>query len=430
MYLIYNYLFLLGLFFGAPFFLFRMATTPRFRRGIGERFGFYGSLKRRLMTRRSIWIQAASVGEVTAALPLIDLLRKSFPSEAIILTCQTATGRAIARKKLGDSVAVVLSPLDLGCVIRNLIRLTSPRILILIETEIWPGMIMTARKSGIPVVIVNGRISASSFSGYMRVNSLVRPILRLVEAFGMRSEEDAGRIRKLGAPPGRVRVTGNVKFDSLPGPDLSPAVRRELEERLGSAGTGLLIVGGSTFEGEDRLLYEAYRKLLPRFPDLRLLLAPRHLERIAGIKTYLSSRKQAFVLYTSLPGDGGSRKADVVILDTMGVLSSLYGLAAVVFIGRSLRGHGGQNPIEPAALGRPVLFGPHMENFGEIADDLVDAGGAVRIKDEADLTGRLAEILSDPERRKRMGEKARRVVESRRGASQKNLGLIKNLVTL
>ncbi len=427
-YLIYNYLFSMGLLLALPFLLVRMATTRRFRAGLGERLGFYGPRGKQLSGRRSIWIQAASVGEVHAALPLIELLAREFPHDSLVLTCQTAAGRAVAREKLGRRAIAVLSPLDLGCIVGKLIRRISPRVLILIETEIWPGMIMTARKKGVPIIIVNGRISASSFRGYQKIGFLIGPLLEMIAAFGMRTEEDAVRIKRLGARPGRVAVTGNTKFDSLPGPLLAPEVQSDLKTRLGLDGSELLIVGGSTFEGEDVILYQAYRELRPRFPGLRLILAPRHLERVPAVASSLRSRGENSVLFSRLPAGAPGRKADVVILDRLGVLSSLYGLAAVVFIGRSLRGGGGQNPIEPAALLRPVLFGPRMENFREIADALVAAGGAIMIGDAKDLTARLAELLSDPEKREIMGGKARRVVEGLGGASGKNRELISRVI--
>jgi len=431
MYFIYNYLFSIALLFTTPFFLFRMTTTRRFRKGMAERWGFYGDARKDITADHSIWIQAASVGEVTAALPLINLLRNNYPKEKIILTCQTAAGRDVARKKLDSGVVAILSPLDLGLVIKKLIRLSGPRVLILIETEIWPGMIMTARRNGIPVVIVNGRISTSSFRGYRKASFLVRPLLKMVTAFGMRSEEDAARIRRLGAPPDRITVTGNIKFDSLPGPELPREVRKELETLLGLESSDMLFVGGSTFEGEDLILYESYLGLLERYPGLRLLLAPRHMERVSAIEELLRSRKQAYSLYTSLLAcPAANKKSEVVILDIMGVLSDHYGLATVAFIGRSLRGYGGQNPIEPASFGCPIIFGPHMENFREIADDLVQAGGAVRIRDERELSGELARLLADPERRDRIGERARGLVEKQRGASRNNLELINRLEIL
>jgi 3-deoxy-D-manno-octulosonic-acid transferase len=405
-----------------------MATTRRFRKGMAERWGFYGAARKDITADHSIWIQAASVGEVTAALPLINLLRKNYPEEKIILTCQTAAGRDVARKKLDSGVVAILSPLDLGFVVKNLIRLSGPRVLLLIETEIWPGMIMTAGRNGIPIVIVNGRISTSSFRGYSKVSFLVRPLLKMVTAFGMRSEEDAARIRRLGAPSDRVTVTGNIKFDSLPGPELPRDAREALEGLLGLESTDMLIVGGSTFEGEDLILYESYLELLPRFPGLRLLLSPRHLERVGAIEELLRSRKQAYSLYTSLSvRPAAKEKSEVVILDIMGVLSDHYGRATVAFIGRSLRGYGGQNPIEPAAYGCPIIFGPHMENFREIADDLVEDGGAVRIRDEGELLEELARLLSDPARRDRIGARARLLVEKCSGASRKNLELINGL---
>jgi len=426
MYFVYNYLFSIALLITTPFFLFRMATTRRFRKGMAERWGFYGPTGRDLNAEHSIWIQAASVGEVTAALPLINSLRKEYPEEKIILTCQTAAGRDLARKKLGSGVVAILSPLDLGWVINKLISVSRPRVLILVETEIWPGMIMTARRKEIPIVIVNGRISTSSFRGYSKVNFLVGPLLKMVTAFGMRSEEDASRIRRLGAPSDRVTVTGNIKFDSLPGPELPRDSRKELEEILGLESKDMMFVGGSTYEGEDLILYEAYLDFRESYPGLRLLLAPRHMERVGAIEEVLRSRNQAYSLYTSLLNlPMAQKKSEVVILDVMGVLSDHYGLATVAFIGRSLRGYGGQNPIEPASFGCPIIFGPHMENFREIADDLVQAGGAVRIRNEGELSEELARLLSDPVRRNEMGENARRLVEKCRGASRRNLELIR-----
>lgn len=422
---LYNYLFFVALLAAVPFFLFRMLITSRFRKGLAQRLGFYGVVKNELVTEHSIWIQAASVGEVVAALPVIELLRKEYPDEKIIITCQTASGRVVARKKLAGQAVVILSPLDLDCLIKNLIRLIRPRILILIETEIWPGMIMTARNNRIPVVIVNGRISEGSFRGYRKFIFLVRPLLQMIDAFGMRSENDATRIRHLGAPAERVTVTGNIKFDNQAGPEISSDEKKEIRDALGLKDTDLLLIGGSTYEGEDQILHNVYRQLLPYFPDLKLLLAPRHLERINRIEAFLHSREEEYSRYAVLTRQSGQRKkTGVVILDVLGVLSNLYALATVAFIGRSLRGIGGQNPIEPALIGCPVVFGPHMENFQEIADNLIKAGGAVKIVNEIELKQKLSGLLSNPEERQRMGERAQRAIVDLRGASQRNLKLI------
>lgn len=425
---IYNYLLLIVLLLGLPFFLFRLATTRRFRRGLGERFTWYGRREDELQSGRSIWIQAASVGEVSACRPLIQLLRKEFPDHRLVLTCQTASGRRVGRDKLPREVSVLLCPLDMGFLVERFIRLISPKILILIETELWPGLITVCRKRKIPVVVVSGRISPRAFQGYLKARFLLEPLLKKISVFNMRTEEDADRIRRLGAPPARVFITGNIKFDSLPATDIPPATRRELMRQLGLKPGDMLVIGGSTFEGEEAILHRAFRGILSRFSGLRLLLAPRHLERVGEIEDRLKSRNQPYSLFTRLVTGEADKKARVVILDEMGVLFTLYSLATVVFVGRSLRGEGGQNPIEPASWGKPLLFGPHMENFRDIAAELVAAGGAIRLADDSGLETSLVDILSHPEKRTAMGGAARRVVENRRGASRRNLETVKTLL--
>lgn len=421
--LLYNFCFFLTLLLGLPFILVRMAVTRRFREGLGERLGFYGSGLETRTVGGSIWVQAASVGEVNAALPLIDLLREEFPRRPVVLTCQTSAGRATARKKLGGKASAVLSPLDFGPIVGRLIRLITPRILILIETEIWPGTILAARRRGIPVAVVNGRISNRSFPRYRKARIFLEPVLRHISGFGMRSEPDAARIRALGAPSELVRVSGDIKFDSL---DLSPSSSGGGRMNWGWSPDDPVIVAGSTYEGEEGLLYEAYRKLRGDFPRLRLLLAPRHLERVGAVEALLRSRGEDYRLFSRLsPADG---ETGLVILDRMGLLSGLYRLASVVFVGRSLRGSGGQNPIEPAAAAKPILFGPRMENFSEIADELVLSGGAIRVEDGSRLAAAIGEVLADPKKSAAMGVRARAAVEKRRGASRRNLEMIKELI--
>ncbi len=420
-YLIYNLLFFSILLLAAPYLLFRMATTRRFREGLGERLGFYRTGLR--FREGSIWIQAASVGEVNAARPLIALIREEFPRVPVVLTCQTAAGRAVARNKLAGEVTAILSPLDFAPAVGRLIRLISPRILILIETELWPGTILAARLQGVPVAAVNGRISSRSFPRYRKVRALLKPLLRRIDGFGMRSEEDAGRIRELGAEGERVRVTGNIKFDSLEIPVSPPGGRRAA---WGWRPDDPVIVAGSTYEGEEELLLKTYRELRDEFPGLRLILAPRHLERLGAVEELLRSAGEGYRRYSSL--SESAAETGLVILDRMGVLSGLYREAAVVFVGRSLRGTGGQNPIEPAVAGKPVVFGPHMENFAEIAADLAAAGAAVRVEDGGGLTARIREILADREKGEAMGERGRAVVEKRQGASRRNLEMIREIM--
>ncbi|MDP8235387.1 MAG: 3-deoxy-D-manno-octulosonic acid transferase [Candidatus Erginobacter occultus] len=422
-YPLYYFFIFSALLLGIPFFLVRMATTRRFRVGLGERFGFYRSGLLPRGEGGAIWVQAASVGEVNAALPLIGLLREEYPSIPVVLACQTAAGRSTAVKKLGGQAAAILSPLDLGPVVGRLIRRISPRILILIETEIWPGTILAARRRGIPVVVVNGRISDRSFPRYRRARIFLQPVLSRIDGFGMRSELDAGRIRVLGAPPGRVRVTGNIKFDSL---DLSRSPSGGGRESWGWPPDAPVIVAGSTYEGEEELLLKAFQQLRGDFPGLKLILAPRHLERIGAVEDLLRARGEDYRLFSRISSADG--ETGLVILDRMGVLSALYREASVVFVGRSLRGSGGQNPIEPAAAARPIIFGPRMENFAEIAEELVLSGGAIRIDDENRLPAVIGKVLAHPGQAAKMGTRARAAVEKRRGASRRNLEMIGEII--
>lgn len=420
---LYGSLFACAFLLSFPYLLFRLATTRRFRTGLAERFGLYGDLS--FSRARSIWVQASSVREVSASLPLIRLLRECFPGDRILVTCQTATGRQAVREKLAGVAVGVLCPLDFPPLVEGFIRRASPRLLILIETEIWPGLILSCSRLGVPIAMVNGRLSRRSSRAYRRFAWAFRPVLRRIARCNMRNEEDARRMKRLGVDPARVRVLGNVKFDSLPPAEIGPEESRALSRRIGLEPGDLLLVGGSTFAGEEEILLRVYRALKVRFPRLRLLLAPRHLERVEEVAAAVAAAGEPCRRFSA---EGGSDRDPVVVLDRMGVLFSLYSQAAAVFIGRSLAGNGGQNPIEPAAWSVPVLFGPAMDNFRDSARLLREAGGAVRVADEAELASTLGALLADPARRLEMGRRARSAVESRRGASRRNLDSLRELL--
>ena len=409
-----------------PFFLVRFITTRRFRLGLGERLTLYRKNLSSLRSSRSIWLQAASVGEVTAVIPLIRLLRKEYPSRRVVLTCQTAAGRDLGREKFDSDIPVLLSPLDFSPLITRFINRFSPSILILVETEIWPGLILTSRRKGIPVVIVNGRISDGSFGAYRKARPLLRPLFKRIAGFNMRSEKDAERIKALGAFEEKIAVTGNIKFDSIP-EAISPELDQEISLLLNRGKKTRIIIGGSTFEGEEEILYRVLLNLLSDFPELLLILAPRHLERIPRLREFFRRKNEDIHLYSRLKA-GEKRERRVILVDRMGALFSLYSQASAVFIGRSLRGEGGQNPIEPASLGKPVLFGPRMDNFRKIARDLLKAGGAVEVRSGNDLKEKLSRILSTPASAGIIGEKAKAVVSSRKGASRRNLKAISRIL--
>lgn len=416
--LVYELAFFLGLLAGSPYFLLRMLTTRRFRQGLAERLGRY-SPPGLFPGEKTLWVQAASVGEVNAAAPLLKELRRAFPGRRLVLSCQTASGRRRARESLSPSDSAVLSPLDAGIFIRRFLRNFSPEILVLIETEIWPGLIMACRRGNIPVVLCNGRISDASFPRYRAARILLRPLLEKISGLGMRTPEDAGRVAALGAPPGRIRVTGNLKYDAAKEAAERAPVRPAA--RLGIGPEQTILVGGSTAPGEEILLFRSWRALRSRHPGLRLFLAPRHLERLPEILRELEEAGAAPALFSE---PDKAAQAGVVVVDVFGVLYELYGAADLVFVGRSLSGRGGQNPIEPASRGRAVVFGPGMNNFREDTRRLLAAGGAGLVPGPGDLTRVLGELLDDPERRAGMGRAAREAVFAASGAAGANLEMI------
>ncbi len=419
----YNLVIAAALSLGAPYLLFQMLFHRRYREGLGERLGLYRG--RSLDAGRpSICVQTASVGEVSAALPLLRLISEQLPGYRLVITCQTAAGRKLAREKLVGRADVVMGPVDLLFLARRFIRAFAPAILILVETELWPSMISEVRRKKIPVIVVSGRISAWSFNYYRQVKSLLKPLLQNIDLFNMRTERDARRLLSLGAPRDRVFVQGNIKFDSFPLPGPLPAFLERFRQAAGWSEDDKVIVAGSTYRGEEALLADALQVLRSEHPGLKLILTPRHLERVKEVEGYLRSRGTAYCLFS----DPKSGSGDVVVVDRIGLLSDIYRLATVVFVGRSLKGGGGQNPIEPAGLAKPLVFGPLMDNFREISDELTRAGGAIEVRDQVSLQAALGRFLGNPAEAEKAGRAAGEVVMKQRGASQRNLDEIKRLL--
>jgi 3-deoxy-D-manno-octulosonic-acid transferase len=372
-----------------------------------------------------LWIHAVSVGEVRLALLLLVAVRERHPGLPVTVTTGTPTGRALAERGVpGTSPPdrVAFLPIDRRGPMGRFLERIRPAALLLVETEIWPNLLRLCAERGVPVSFVNGRISPRSFPRYRRVRWFLRRCLGDVTLFAMQSEEDAERIRALGAPPERVRVTGNMKFDlPLPRSAAGPAAR----ERLGIPADRPLFVAGSTAPGEERAAAEALRALRRIDPRTLLVLAPRHPEDFAAAETRLIAAGLRVARYSGpFPG----RETDAVLVDAMGVLPDLYAAADLVFVGGSLVSRGGQNPLEPASLGRPVLFGPDMENFADAARALVAAGGGFVVRDGGDLGRQAARLLADAGARRAAGEAARRAVESGRGALPRTLAFLEGLM--
>ena len=368
-----------------------------------------------------IWVHAVSVGEVQAVSRLIRLLPGHIPGVKVVLTTVTKTGYQLALSHAGPDCQVMFAPLDFSWVVRHYIRRIRPRLYVTAETEIWPNLFMGLAREGVPVAVFNGRISRKSFLRYRLVKSLVRDILRKVTLFCVQTPEDAGRLSRLGAHADRVHVLGNVKFDDTFDED---GYTRDF---AGYQESDDIWIAGSTHPGEEKIVLDCFTALRKDFPRLKLILAPRHIERspevcalarACGVRPLLWSHRK----------EGRGEAPDAVIVDTIGHLRRIYSLATVVFVGKSLAGRGGgQNIIEPAVYGKPVIVGPATDNFQRVVEVFQRSQALIQVRDPEELEQALRQLLSHPDRRIALGRKAREVVLSQRGATEKSLALFSSL---
>jgi 3-deoxy-D-manno-octulosonic-acid transferase len=383
------------------------------------------------------WIHAVSVGEVRLALSLLPSLRRRFPGAPVHLTTGTATGRALAATGgAAPPESIAALPFDLPFAMGRLLDGLRPRAILILETEIWPNLLRLCARRGVPVILVNGRISPRSYPRYRALGLFLRRALLGVSLFGMQSREDADRIVSLGADERRVRVTGNLKFDLAP----PQADRQGVRRRLGLEDGAPLFVAGSTAAGEEPAVLEAFAALRRSHPSARLVLAPRHPENFAAAQRLARAAGHAVALWSRYAAGGppaqaaaaGSAPArasfDVLVLDAMGVLPEIYAASDLVFVGGSLVRRGGHNVLEPAALGRPVLFGPHMENFRAAAEALTSSGAGFVAKDGDELGRLLLRLLSDRAGYAVASAMARRVVEANHGALDRTLALVEEVL--
>jgi 3-deoxy-D-manno-octulosonic-acid transferase len=395
------------------------------RHGLRQRLGFYaeGDLPPR-GSGPTLWLHGASAGDLLALSPMFGPLRARFPGCRIVLSTMTNSGYMMGRERLAKQVdAVVYSPYDLWGATRRAVRAIQPDLLVLEYTEIWPNLIRAAKRAGVRVALTNGRFSPAHQGKYRLLFSLIGNPLRDMDLFLMRGEDEAERVLGLGAPRERVFMTGNTKFDALAAAD----VGREDEALRGALGLKAgerVWIAGSTHEGEEEHLLAVYRRLLEEHAELRLVIAPRYIERAGRI---VGLAKEAG-LSVGLRSQGGAEGVRVVVLDTIGELSRAYRLATLVFVGGSFTKRGGQNILEPAGQGKPVLFGPHMENFRDSVQVLVGRGG-IQVKDADHLYRVMAELLAKPETVTSLGELARATVRQISGASQRNVDHMARVLT-
>ena len=382
------------------------------RQRIFERLGM--RLRAPAPKKGSIWIHALSVGEVLSAQPLVRAVRDGHPGKDIVLTVTTAQGQEIARKALqGEVNALLTMPVDFWWSIRRVVNFIRPSLFVLVETDIWPGLIAYLKKRGIKTVLVNGRISPRTFRSYRRFRFLTRIMLSSVEVYLMQSDLDKDRLLQIGIGEEKVKTVGNIKFDR----DWEPMGEEEYKRWLSTLSLeseNEIWVAGSTHQGEEHIILEVFERLRRLFPALRLIIAPRRVERAEEVKTVVMKKGFKSILKSELPTNG--KPYDVLILDTLGELERIYGIGKINFVGGSLTPVGGHNLLEPASLGKPVLFGPHTHNFVLMSQLLIEAGGGKRIKDGEELFETVKELLMDTEASSRMGRNAKEFVEKSRGA--------------
>jgi 3-deoxy-D-manno-octulosonic-acid transferase len=421
--LLYNLLFPVGLLVFLPAYLLKMRRRGNYRRNFGQRFGFYSAeVRARMAGRRPTWIHAVSVGEVAIALKLAAKLRELETTFTCVLTTTTTTGYAFAEREAPDWMQVLYNPLDHWPVVRRAFAMIRPERLVLVEAEVWPNLAATARARGIPLALVNARLSARSERRFRRFRKLVEPTFRCLDLVCVQEERDVARWGALGVRPEVIREVGSIKYDPAE-VQSDAAMPRDVLRQLGVAHSRPILLGGSTHAGEEEILGRVFAQLREQFPELLLVIAPRHVERTADIRATLE-RAGLQVVLRSAPEEPAP---DCLLLDTTGELRHWYAVATVVFVGKSLTTHGGQNPVEPILAGRPVVFGPHMQNFASLAAALLEANGAIEVRDADALTARTAELLRDPERRRQLVANAERVLTHHRGATQRTAELLLQL---
>ncbi len=418
-----RYLYTLAIYLVTPLLVLRLllrgARSTSGRRRWPERFGFFDAPG----FTGSLWIHAVSVGEVNAAEPLIKALHRDYPGAPLVITTVTATGSARVHQLFGDSVFHVYLPYDLPFAVGRFLRRVRPRLALIVETEIWPNLYFACRRRGIPLMIVNARLSDRSLRGYRPMLGVVRSALRCVSKIAAQSRKDVARYRLLGADPRQLVVTGNLKFD-MPIPQGAVERGAELREHWGRQRP--VWIAASTHEGEELAVLDAHHEVLQRLPDALLLIAPRHPERFRVVEQLVRSRGLALATYQA---EGRPTKTHgVFVIDAMGQLMPFFAAAEVAFVGGSLVPTGGHNVLEPAALSTPVLVGPHTFNFEEITSSLIRQGGAARISGDDQLGHDVLMLLLDDARRQEMGLAAQQVFDRERGAVQRITQLIDALL--
>jgi 3-deoxy-D-manno-octulosonic-acid transferase len=419
--------YLIGLAVLSPFLAYRSWKKRRLREGWGEKI--LGLSPTRIGDSPCLWLHAVSLGEVRLLRPIIAEIARRRPDWDVVISTTTMTGLAAARREFPDLVTFY-NPFDFSWAVRRAVARVRPTVLALVELEIWPNLVLAAKQAGASVAIINGRLSRRSHRGYRRLRGPLGSTFRRLDVVAAQSEEYADRFLDLGIPKERVRVTGSVKYDGLESDRANPTTMT-LRRELGLASADLVFVAGSTMEGEEEAALAAYRAALRFHPRLRLVIVPRHPERFEGVAAWLESQGERVIRRSRgpVPRTAASGPPAVLLVDTIGELGAVWGLADVAFVGGSLfPGRGGQNMMEPAAYGAAVLFGPYTANFKEAVEGLLAREGARRVGSAAELAQALLEDLDDPERAAARGEAGRDFVLAQNGAAARTFAELDRLI--
>ena len=398
-------------------------------RDLRKRLGF---LPKNLSLDKPIWLHAVSVGEAIAIKGLVEQIRNIFPQKKLVITTVTPTGNKIAKSIAEENDFVGYLPLDLSFIVKRVIRKIDPSMVVIAETEIWPNFIRFLKKQRVPVIVVNGRISDKSYQGYQRIKFFMKKVFNLVDMFCVQTTVDAKRLEDLGVSPEKIKVTGNMKFD-LNGISEAKINLKDYRDKLALAENEMLFIAASTHAQEEEIILEVYKKLLLEFKDLRLLLAPRHPERSKEVGELVKKYGfENFYLSGAQPKANSPQptaQRNVFILDSIGQLMNYYAIADIVFVGGSLIEKGGHNILEPAALSKPIIFGPYMHNFREITGLFLENSACMQINNAQELFQAVKDLLNDPAKRQALGDAGNKIILANQGATKRNLECIKEIAS-
>ncbi len=425
---LYNIFFIIFFTLTAPYYFWRLRRRPTdWTTGFGQRFALYDpAVKQALTNRQILWLHAVSVGEVGLCTQLINALEPRLPNLKIVVSCTTTTGMAEYRRRLPTRITKIYYPLDRLKYVRRALASINPEAIILLEAEIWPNFLWRAQDLNIPVFLANARLSERSYPRYKRFGWLFRPIFAALAGVSCENEEEVRKMREVGCRPAAIQAVGNLKFDAAGLSENRSLDVRGLLRQVGVAGDAPILVAGSTHEGEELLLADIAGRLRKKFPNLFLILVPRHFERCPDLVQKLRARGVKYLLRNSIFANTQlpAGAIDCLVVNTTGELKFFYEPAAAVFVGKSLTAIGGQNPIEPAALGKAVVFGPNMQNFKDITRIFLDQDAAVQVRDAGELERALAELLANPARRAELGDRAKAAVSKNLGAIERTVEMI------